>query len=475
MSKARSADVTGLVAMDGGLAKLAQGRFRLLRKHDSAKPAIRPMTTWRIGIAGIGTVGGALLKLIQDRPGYVPGCEIRVVGVSARSRHTGRTANIDEYPWFDDPVALASSPDLDMFVELIGGSDGTAKAAVEAALSCGKPVVTANKALIAEHGLELARLAEANNVPLLFEGGVMGGTPAVKILRESLIGAQVDSVSGILNGTCNYILSTMESGGGVFSDVLAEAQRLGYAESDPTMDVGGFDSAHKISILAALAFECAPSYSVVEVEGIQDVDLIDIKLAEEFGYRVRLIASAVRTERGISARVHPMLVSKTNPLASTHGALNALFIKGPRIGEIFILGMGAGGGSTATGVASDIAEVMAGAQRPVFRQPADTLESVAPVDADHQLSKAYIRVMVKDESGAVAAVSEALAESDVSIERMLQKPVSDLDHVPIAITTHETSEKQLLAAVRHIAGLKVVTAIPRMIRIAADDDRSIES
>ncbi|HEX7885655.1 MAG TPA: homoserine dehydrogenase, partial [Phenylobacterium sp.] len=250
---------------------------------------------WNIGVAGLGTVGAGLLTYLAQNPSFAPAGHRAVVSaVSARSRSRPRPCDISELAWFDDPVALASSPDIDLFVELIGGSDGPAKAAVEAALKAGKPVVTANKALIAEHGAELAALAEEVGKPLLFEAAVMGGVPAVKIVRESLVGNEIHSIAGILNGTCNYILTEMEATGRAFADVLAEAQRLGYAEADPTMDVGGFDAAHKISILAALAFGCAPNFAAAEIEGIEQVDLLDIRMARDLGYRIKLVASAAR-------------------------------------------------------------------------------------------------------------------------------------------------------------------------------------
>ncbi|HQP20381.1 MAG TPA: homoserine dehydrogenase, partial [Phenylobacterium sp.] len=270
--------------------------------------------TWRIGVAGLGTVGAGLLTFLADRPDFAPaGGRAVVTGVSARSRSRPRPFDISNLPWFDDPVALATSPDNDVFVELIGGSDGPAKAAVEAALKLGKPVVTANKALLAEHGAELAVLAEANGAPLVFEAAVMGGVPAVKMMREALVGDDVNSVAGILNGTCNYILTEMEQGGRPFAEVLAEAQRLGYAEADPTMDVGGFDAAHKISILAALAFGCAPNYAAAEIEGIDQIELLDIKLAKDLGYRVKLVASADRSPEGVMVRVHPSLAPLDHP------------------------------------------------------------------------------------------------------------------------------------------------------------------
>jgi homoserine dehydrogenase len=423
--------------------------------------------TWRIGVAGLGTVGGGLLKLIDERPGFAPGGgEAVVTGVSARSRSRPRPVDISNMPWFDDPVALAASPDNDVFVELIGGSDGTAKVAVETALKAGKPVVTANKALIAEHGAELAALAEANDAPLLFEAAVMGGTPAVKMLREAMVGDEVEQVAGILNGTCNYILTEMEATGRPFADVLAEAQRLGYAEADPTMDIGGFDAAHKISILAALAFGCAPTYAAAEIEGVEAIEPIDIRMAKDLGYRIKLVASAVKSAEGVTVSVHPALAPLAHPLAQAGGPLNALFIEGRRIGRIFIQGPGAGSGPTAAAVAADIADVMTGARRPVFQAPAGQLKPFAPVDARRQIGRAYVRLLVRDEPGVIAAISETLAESGVSIDSFLQRPVEDAGGVPIVLTTHAAPEGTLLEALKRMQSLKALIGPPRMIRIA---------
>ncbi len=423
--------------------------------------------TWRIGVAGLGTVGGGLLGFLAERPLYAPaGGRAVVTGVSARSRSRPRPVDISNLAWFDDPVALAQSPDIDIFVELVGGSDGPAKAAVEAALQAGKAVVTANKALIAEHGAELAALAEAKGVPLLFEAAVMGGVPAVKTVREALVGEDIRSLSGILNGTCNYILTEMESSGSAFADVLAEAQRLGYAEADPTMDVGGFDAAHKITILAALAFGGAPNYAAAEVEGITSVDLLDIRLAGDLGYRVKLIASAERAGEGARVRVRPFLVRKDHPIAQANGALNALFIEGERIGRIFLPGPGAGAGPTAAAVAADIADVMTGALRPVFQGPAAGLSPCAPSAGSAAAGRAYIRVMVRDEPGVLAAVSEELAEAGVSIESFLQKPPGEAPGVPIVMTTHAVAESVLEAAVARIGRLPSVLEPPRLLHIA---------
>jgi len=424
----------------------------------------------RVGIAGLGTVGAGLIALLRGKPDFAPcGRRAQVVGVCARSRSSPRSFDVSAYPWFDDPVALAVHPDVDVFVELIGGADGSAKAAVEAALNAGKPVVTANKALIAEHGLELARLAEARGVPLMFEAAVMGGVPAVKLVRESLVGDDIASISGILNGTCNYILSEMEATGRSFADVLGEAQRLGYAEADPVMDVGGFDAAHKIVILAALAFGGAPNFAAAEIEGIEAIELLDITLAHELGYRIKLIASAERQPGaglGANVQVAPALVPLTHPLAQAGGALNALFLEGARTGRIFLQGAGAGAGPTASAVAADLADVMSGVRRPVFQSPAENLRPLASADPGARHAKVFLRLVVRDRPGVIANVSEALAKADVSIDSILQHPVGPTGLVPIVLTTQAASEIAISAAVEHIAALDAVAERPKRIRIA---------
>ena len=427
-----------------------------------------PHAPCRVGLAGLGTVGAGLLELLRADPHFAPsGCRIEVAGVCARSRSRADGADISGLAWFDDPVALATSPQTDIFVELIGGSDGPAKAAVEAALRIGKPVVTANKALIAEHGLELARLAETNGVALLFEAAVMGGVPAVKLLREGLVADGVDSVAGILNGTCNYILTEMEASGRDFAVVLADAQRLGYAEADPVMDVGGFDAAHKIAILAAIAFGAAPNFAGARVEGIEAVSRLDIQLAGELGYRIKLIASAVREGAGAIVQVAPTLIPLDHPLARAGGALNALFIEGRRTGRLFIQGAGAGAGPTAAAVAADIADAASGpARRPVFQRAAATLEPLAAANAQVSASKVYLRLIVRDRPGVIAQVSEALAKAAVSIDSFLQHPVGATGLVPIVLTTQPASAAAVAEAVEHIAALDAVTERPRTIRIA---------
>jgi homoserine dehydrogenase len=374
--------------------------------------------------------------------------------------------DVSRYAWFDNPEALARSPDNDLFVELIGGAEGPARAAVEAALRMGKPVVTANKALIASHGRELAALAEESGAPLLFEAAVMGGTPAVKMLREAMVGDEVEAVAGILNGTCNYILTEMENTGRSFAEVLAEAQALGYAESDPTMDIGGFDAGHKITILAALAFGCAPSLAAAEIEGVADLELLDLRFAKDLGYRIKLVASAVRSPAGVSVRVHPALTPLDHPLARVDGVLNALFIQGARTGRIFIQGAGAGAGPTAAAVAADIADVTAGAVRPVFQRPAAALANITPVSPTDAAGRAYVRVIVRDQPGVIASITETLAEAGVSIDSFLQKHVEGAGGVPIVLTTHVAPEATIARAVGAMAALPTLISPPRVIRIA---------
>jgi homoserine dehydrogenase len=424
-------------------------------------------THWRIGVAGLGTVGAGLISLIAANPGFSPtGASCEVTGVCARTRSRQRPVDVSRFAWFDDPEALARSPENDLFVELIGGAEGPAKAAVETALRLGKPVVTANKALIASHGKELAALAEASGAPLLFEAAVMGGTPAVKMLREAMVGDEVEAVAGILNGTCNFILSEMEATGRSFAEVLAEAQALGYAESDPTMDIGGFDAGHKITILAALAFGGAPSLAAAEIEGVDAIELLDLRLAKDLGYRIKLVASAVRSTAGVSVRVHPALTPLDHPLARVDGVLNALFIQGARTGRIFIQGAGAGAGPTAAAVAADIADVTAGAVRPVFQKPAGRLGAATPVSPADATGRAYVRLIVRDQPGVIASISETLAEAGVSIDSFLQKHVEGAGGVPIVLTTHVAPEATIARAVSAMAALPALIAPPRVIRIA---------
>ena len=333
----------------------------------------------RLGVAGLGTVGGALLKLLDRQAAALAartGREIAAVAVSAQNRGKVRDLDPARFDWASDPVALAASPDIDVFVELIGGADGVARAAVETALQEGKSVVTANKALLAKHGLHLARLAEAKGVALGFEASVAGGIPIVKTLRDSLAGNRVSRVYGILNGTCNYILSRMEAEQLSFGQCLAEAQKLGYAEADPSFDIGGYDTAHKLAILTALAFGTEIAADAIAVEGIEHITLADISAAAELGYRIKLLGVAERTAAGIEQRVHPTMVPRSSAIAQVMGVTNAVTIDADAVQELTLVGPGAGGAATASAVVADIADVARGLKAPPFGLP---LKSLAPL------------------------------------------------------------------------------------------------
>ncbi|MEN8877259.1 MAG: homoserine dehydrogenase, partial [Hyphomonas sp.] len=309
----------------------------------------------RIGIAGLGHVGCGLIELVERQERLrIPG-KIEIAGVSARSQSRNRPVDTSKYRWFDDAATLAEDPEVDVFVELIGGSDGPAKFAVEEALKAGKPVVTANKALMAKHGMALAKLAEEKQVDLLFEAAVAGGIPVVRVLRDSLAGVEIKRVAGILNGTCNFLTTEMLATGRAYDEVLAEAQKLGYAEADPTLDVSGMDAAHKAAILSAIAFSADLDFSKVEVSGVDGVELLDLRLADRLGLRIKLIAEGVLTDEGVVCRVEPMALPVSHPLARIDGSLNTVRIEGDPVGAVTLTGPGAGAGPTASAVMGDVA------------------------------------------------------------------------------------------------------------------------
>lgn len=428
------------------------------------------MTKLRVGIAGIGTVGGGLVKLFADEQSPLKH-KLTLTAISARNRTRQRDVDISSYQWFDDPVELAANPDVDVFVELIGGSDGPAKRAVEVALGRGAHVVTANKALVAVHGAELAALSEKSGGKLLFEAAVGGGVPMIKAMKESLAGCRVRSVSGILNGTCNYLLTEMEASGRAFGDVLADAQRLGYAEADPTMDVGGFDAAHKLTILAAIAFGSRPDYDHVRIEGVDGVTLHDIRLGAKLGYRFKLIAKAELINGAVSMHVSPALLAFDHPLANVNASLNALVADADPVGQLTFIGRGAGEGPTAASVASDLLDLAHGRVGFAFGRPLAALTST-PRAAPPERGKFYVRLLVEDKPGVVAAVSDRLAHENISIESFLQMPSYDAPVVPIVLTTQTCQRSALDRAATAIESLDAVTEAPRVMPIEESGGRS---
>jgi homoserine dehydrogenase len=421
-----------------------------------------------IGIAGLGTVGSAVLRLLEQNSALIAdraGRELRVVAVSARNRQRDRGVPLDRLRWYDDPLALAADPEVELVVELMGGADGPALALCQAALAAGKPVVTANKALLARHGAELARLADAKGVTIGFEAAVAGGIPIVKTLREGLVGNRIRRVYGILNGTCNYILTTMRETGRAFDDVLREAQQLGYAEADPSFDIDGVDTAHKLALLSALAFGCLPDFAAVYTEGIRHVSPLDIAFASEMGYRIKLLGVARLTEHGLEQRVHPSMVRTGSPISQVEGVFNAVVAEGDQVDTTLYAGRGAGGGPTASAVVADLADLAKGACLPVFGVPGALLTRLPRAPMDRHYGAYYFRLMVVDKPGVMADVAACLRDHEVSIEALIQRARNPGEPVPIVLTTHEVAEARMTGALARIGRLEAVLEPPRMIRI----------
>ena len=425
----------------------------------------------RLGVAGLGVVGGSLVQLLQrqgDGLAVRAGRPCVVAAYSARHKRE-RRPEIGGARFFGNATSMAASADIDVFVELIGGAEGVAFESVRAALARGLPVVTANKAMIAAHGLELAALSEAHDAPLFFEAAVGGGIPIVKTLRESLAGNAISRVSGILNGTCNYILSRMETDNLPFDVCLTDAQRLGYAEADPTFDIGGFDTAHKLAILASLAFGSRIDAASVSVEGIASITLADLAAADELGFRIKLLGVAERTPNGIEQRVHPTMVSKDTPLAQTMGVLNAVSIDGDAVGELTLVGPGAGGDATASSVAGDIVDIARGLRLPAFGRPAAALVDADRVPMQRHEGGYYVRLSVVDRPGAMGAIAARMGERMISLEAIMQKRASReaaaAGVVPVVLMTHGTTEALIRDALARTVEDGVVRENPQVIRI----------
>ncbi len=433
----------------------------------------------KLGIAGLGTVGTGLLQLLREHAQRLAGSlgrSIEVAGVSARSRARDRGVSLAGIEWFDDPVVLAAAPSIDVFVELIGGEEGVARAAVEAALGAGKPVVTANKALLARHGTRLAELAERKGVALNFEAAVAGGIPIIKTLREALAANQIRRVYGILNGTCNYILTQMQEEHRSFDEVLREAQEKGYAEADPTFDIDGFDTAHKLSLLTSLAFGTRVAFDDIDVEGIRTITQADIEAADDLGYRIKLLGVALMTESGIEQRVHPAMVPKHSAIAEVSGVTNCVAVDGDFCGNLLLAGAGAGAKATASAVASDILDIARGDNPPPFGVPAARLKAYQRAGLGRHQGAYYVRLSVYDRPGAMAKIAGRMGERGVSLESIVQRrprgaqPGIDARPVPGALTpviliTHETTEEAIRGALDAIHRDGQVGERPQMIRI----------
>ncbi len=422
----------------------------------------------RIGVAGLGTVGGGVLALLSKHRDLVSqraGRALDVVAVSARDRAKDRGLDLTRTAWHDDPVALARDPAVEVVVELMGGSDGPAKALVEAALAAGKPVVTANKALIAHHGAALARLAEQHATTFAYEAAVAGGIPIIKMLREGLAANGFSRVYGILNGTCNYILTTMRETGREFADVLADAQKLGYAEADPAFDVDGVDAAHKLAILAALAFGSEVAFDKVMVEGIRQISALDIAYAAELGLRIKLIGLAQLVDGALEQRVSPVLVPLQAPIATVEGVFNAVVAEGDFVGTVMAEGRGAGAGPTASAVVADLIDIARGRALPPFAVPAGQLRRLPAQPVEARRGAYYLRLTVVDRPGVIADIAATLRDEDISMESMLQRGRDPEAVVPVVITTHDTTEGALRRALKRIEVLQAVVEPPCALRI----------
>ncbi|GAM02052.1 homoserine dehydrogenase [Sphingomonas parapaucimobilis] len=422
----------------------------------------------RVALAGLGTVGGGVIRLLDANRDLITrraGRPIEIVAVSARDRTKDRGVDLSRFEWVDDTAALASHPDADVVVELIGGSDGPALTLARTALGARRGFVTANKAMLAHHGLELAQKAEESNAALKFEAAVAGGIPVIKGLREGAAANAIARVYGILNGTCNFILSKMEAEGRDFAEVLAEAQALGYAEADPSFDIDGVDAAHKLSILAAIAFGTQPAFADVAIGGVRHVLAADIAQAASLGYRVRLVGVAEEGANGLFQRVHPHLVPLDHPLAHVTGSTNAVVAEGNFVGRLLFQGAGAGDGPTASAVVADLIDIARGEYGASFAMPAHELTAAAKADSGERRGRAYLRFTVQDKVGVLAEIAAAMRDAGVSIESLIQRGEAADGGVMIAIVTHEGPERAVAQALERLRGSQSLVGQPLLMHI----------
>jgi homoserine dehydrogenase len=422
----------------------------------------------RIGLAGLGTVGGGVVEILDRHKDLLAarcGRPLVLAGVSARTKTRERNLPLGKVKWFDNPVKMASDPGIDVVVEAIGGEEGIAKRIAETALKAGKHLVTANKAMIAHQGTRLAKLAEKNGVALRFEAAVAGGVPIIKALREGLAANRLVEVYGILNGTCNYILTQMEDTERDFDEVLAEAQALGFAEADPSFDIDGIDTAHKLAILASVAFGVEVNFAGIHIEGLRRISSEDITYARELGYRIKLLGITRRGALGIEQRVHPCMVEIGSPVAHVEGVFNAIVAEGDAVEHAVFEGPGAGRGPTASAIVADIIDIARGDLSPAFSVPARMLKRSVPYPMAERRGANYVRLRVVDEPGVIARVAAALRDADVSIESIIQRGRAEGDLVSMVMVTHEVREGSMVQALGRIGRLKTVVEPPTMIRI----------
>ena len=419
-----------------------------------------------LGIAGLGTVGAGVVKILQGNGEVISrraGRDIRICAVSARDRSKDRGIDISGYGWEDDPVALASRPDVDVLIELVGGEEGPARASVEAAIASGKHVVTANKAMLAVHGQQLAETAELAGCVLRFEAAVAGGIPVIKALSESMAADRITRVMGVMNGTCNYILTRMEETGQPYEVIFREAEGLGYLEADPTLDVGGIDAGHKLALLTSIAYGTRVDFAGMEIEGIQKVTIEDIEQARDMGFRIKLLGVSRESAGGMEQRMQPCLVPATSPIGQVENAMNIIVLEGASAGRISLRGAGAGEGPTAMAVLGDVIDIARGRRISTFGQPATSLKSVRPARTA-AVGPYYLRLLLVDQPGVLAKVASALGDAGVSIDRMRQYG-HDTEAAPVIMVTHRTTQTRIDEAIASIARSGVSLNDPVALRI----------
>ena len=430
-------------------------------------------TPLRIALAGLGTVGSGVIRLINENGAMIAqraGRPISIVAVSARDRNRDRGVDLSPYKWVDDMSDLPADPKVDCVVEMIGGSEGPALDLARSSLKQGKSFVTANKAMIAHHGMELAGLAEYQNVALKYEAAVAGGIPVIKGLRDGASANRIERVYGILNGTCNYILATMEKYGTDFDTVLKDAQDLGYAEADPSFDIDGVDAAHKLAILAALSFGTAVDFDGVEIAGIRDIMAADIGQAKALGYRIRLLGMARIDDGKLFQRVNPYLVPETHPLAHIEGSTNAVVAEGNFSGRLMFQGAGAGDGPTASAVVADLIDIARGDSGTAFAMPAAEMAASERAESGNRTGKSYIRFVVADKPGVLAEITAAMRDAEVSIESLIQTEKTDEGSVLISMVTHQSLERDVIQSLGKLSDSSSLQGAPVVMHLLSDED-----
>ena len=425
-----------------------------------------PRAPLRLGLAGLGTVGIGVVKIMQAHADLIAvraGRAVVITAVSARDAGKNRDADLSGYAWETDPVGLARRDDVDVFIEVMGGHEGPARLATEAAIAAGKDVVSANKALLAHHGHELALAAEAHGRVIRFEAAVAGGIPVIKALTEGLAGNQIRRVMGVMNGSCNYILTRMQNEGLSYAEVFDAAQQLGYLEADPNLDVGGIDAGHKLALLAAIAFGTKVSFDAVELEGIGAISIDDIRLAADMGYRIKLLGVAQITGRGLEQRMTPCLVPADSPLGQLQGGTNMVVLEGDSVGQIVLRGPGAGMGPTASAVMADVIDIARGIRLPTFGQPAASLATPQAAKSATPASY-YMRMTLLDKPGALAKIATCLGDAGVSIDQMRQYGHKGTD-APVLIVTHKATRDDIDHACARFAATGVLVGAPVVLRI----------